>query len=124
LLRERQNFRPAVEDIDGVKMVRSSPTGGYIMAPRPRAEPSSPAFKPNPAETKIAGAEFTSARKAFDDNPSDASVSNRFVKAQQDLRKVYTPSTEKVVVVKDGKRYRLPKSQLQEAEKQGFKLAD
>lgn len=32
-------------------------------------------------------------------------------------------SSEKVIVVKDGKRFRLPKSQLAEAEKEGYKLA-
>lgn len=34
------------------------------------------------------------------------------------------PTDDKVVVIKDGKRYRLPKSQLAEATKEGYKLAE
>lgn len=144
----RSSLNPEVTNVDGVKMYRTGPNSFAQARPEIPAKPPPETV----AGQKILTGQITDARnvleraeKAVAEDRSDVNAVNAALRARSKLRgleenfmrgstnwmerptpakQVAAPvkADEQVVVVKDGRRYSLPKSQLEEALKQGYKV--
>lgn len=129
--------KPTIENIEGRDFVNWG-DGKYSFPP---PKPVSQEFKPSPADKFTHESDYRSALKQFEtakkgtqkggetvtDPMAIADAARRLRLSEQNLKGLYSPKSEpdeKIIVTKDGKKFRLPKSQLEQAKSQGYELVE
>lgn len=90
-LESRRNFKPTLEKFGEFNLMRMSPDGGYQNLGRDSEDKP---FKPDPAQTKIAGKEFDLAKTYVEKNPDDFAGRARLGLASDALRDSYREPIE------------------------------